>query len=219
MGLFSFGRSKQELLAGRTARLRKLESESTQRQGQLEELRELGRHLDGDRSLLVEALGVLRPGMTPKDLAAALLELCFKPLSLASFYLALVDWEQDLIHFPLYHEGGRVRNVSWRFTGTEGLTGRALHQGRPLYFRTLEESMDGGAMLTEAEKLSGLVPPSWYGVPLGCGPEWGVRPFGLLSFQSFQKDAFSESQRNLMDALSNILAYAMKSDPGRPIVD
>ena len=220
MGLFNFGRSKNDVLAEQAARLQKLESEGVQRQAQMEELRELVRHLDEDRSLLIEALGALRPGMAPKELASAMLELGFKPLSLASFYLALVDWEQNQIHFPLYHEGGRVRNQPIRSLPDDGgLTGKTMLSQQPLYLRSLEESMEAGAILSEAERGSGLVPQSWYGVPLGCGPEWGERPFGLLSFQSFQKDAFSESRRNLMDALSSIMAYALKSDPGRPVVD
>ncbi|HJU84558.1 MAG TPA: GAF domain-containing protein [Holophagaceae bacterium] len=220
MGLFNIGRSKDEVLAEQAAQLQKLEVESSQRAAQMEELHELVRHLDEDRSLLMEALKSLRPGMEAKTLASNLLDLCFKPLGLASFYMALVDWEHELIHFPLYHEGGRARNHTPRNLATDGgLTGKTLLQGRPLYLRTLEESMGAGAVLSEAEKGSGLVPQSWYGVPLGCDPAWGGQPFGLLSFQSFQKDAFSESRRNLMDALGCAMAFTLKADPSRRLLD
>ena len=216
MGLLNFGRAKDGILAEQEARLLKLESESKLRSAQMEELHEMARHLDEDRSLLMGALKALRPGMTPKALASALLDLCFKPLGLASFYLALHEPERHLIHFPVYYEGGRDRDTPPRdFTERGGLTAKTINLGQPLYLRSLDESIGAGAVLSDIEKGSGLVPQSWYGVPLGCDPAWGGHPFALLSYQSFQKDAFSDSRRKVMDALGIILAFAMKADPGR----
>lgn len=202
MGLFG-GKSKEEALAERDDRLRQLEEESRALRGRLEGTQELVRHLDEDRDLLLGALERLRPGRTPLDLSEALLEVCFKPLGLACFYVALADWEADQLTFVLYHEGGRARNhPSRRLSERAGLSERVLMDRRALYIRTQEEGSAAGSILTAAEQATGLIPNSWYGAPLG----WGPRPCGLVSFQSFQSDAFSDSRRRVMDALAALLS-------------
>lgn len=176
-----------------------------------EGLRELLRHVDADRALLVAAATRLRPGLPHRELGEAMFELVFRPFDLASFYVAEVDWPEDLLAFAYYHEGGRARNhPSRRLSQNPGLTGRTLLQGHPVYTRTLEEAQAMGALFTEAEKGTGLIPASWYGVPLGCSG----RPQGLVSFQSFQRDAFPEARREILDALSAILGMAMFGGQG-----
>ena len=205
MGLFGT-RAKDEALIEQGERLHRLEAEASDLRVRLQETEELVRHLDADKDLLVEALGRLRPGMPSRDLAEALLDLCFKPLGLACFYLAQADWEEDRLTFVLYHEGGRARNhPARRLSERAGLSERVLASGRPLYIRTLEEGQAAGSRLTAAEQATGLIPHSWYGVPLGRGE----RPVGLLSFQSFQTDAFDEPRRRIMDALGIVLSRCL----------
>lgn len=207
MGLFNFGKPKGESPQELAQRVKLAEADALQKGAQLEALQELVRHLDGDRLLLLRVVEELRPGMEPRALAEVLLDICFKPLGLASLYLALVDWEADTLLFPIYHEGGRLRNQPVRpFSQHAGLTGKAVMAGTPLYIRSLEEARDAGAIFSEAERVSGLVPQSWYGVPLGSGP-----CFGLVSYQSFQQDAFPDSRRRLMDAMAAVLALAIKA--------
>jgi len=212
MGLFKFGKTKGESPQDLAQRVKAAEAETIQKGTQLEALQELVRHLDGDRILLLRAAEELRPGMEPKALGEALLDICFKPLGLASLYLALVDWETDIISFPIYHEGGRLRNQPARPLSKDGgLTAKAVLAGSPLYIRTLEEARDAGAVFSEAERVSGLVPQSWYGVPLGMGPGWKGPSFGLVSYQSFHQEAFPDSRRRLMDAMAAILALAIRA--------
>jgi len=215
MGLFNLGKpqgaSPQELLE----RVRLAEAEAVQKGTQLEGLEELIRHLDEDHEMLLKAAQLFRPGMEAKALGQTLLDICFKPLSLASCFMALVDWDADRIQFPIYHEGGRLRNQTPRPFSEKGggLTGKAMRSGGPLYIQTLDEGRAEGAIFSEAERVSGLVPQSWYGVPLGLGEGWGERPFGLISYQSFQREAFPESRRRLMDALTAHVAMALKVRP------
>ncbi len=216
MGLFNFGKTKGETPEELAQRIQLAETTVAQKTGQLEALDELVRHLDEDRLLLMRVALELKPGMEPKAAGEVLLDICFKPLGLASLFLALIDWDHDRINFPIYHEGGRLRNQPERsFSGDQGggLTGKAVRSGIPLYIRTLEEARNAGAIFSEAERISGLVPQSWYGVPLGQSTAEPGRGFGLLSFQSFHPDAFSESRRRLMDAMAAILALALRARP------
>lgn len=186
-------------------------------QVRIQDLNELIRHVDEDRALLTGALRVLHPGMAPGELAAALFNLCQRPLGLASFFLALADWMHDELHFPYYYEGGRVRIPANRsLSASPGLTGETLKRGRSVYVKTLAEGRSLGVVLSQAEQDSGLVPQSWLGIPLGADPAWGERPFGVVSFQSFQSDAFTPSRLRLMEALGETLAFALKAVPGNP---
>lgn len=209
MSLFG-GRKQSEELTERDEHLQKLEDECRALQGQLGETQELVRHLDEDRELLLGALERMRPGESSQVLSTNLMEVCFKPLGLACFYVALADWDQDQLRFVLYHEGGRNRShPSRRLSDRAGLSERVLSGRRSVYIRTLEEGHAAGSILTAAEQATGLIPHSWFGVPLGRGS----RPIGLVSFQSFQTDAFSEGRRRVMDGLAALLSTCLEA-PG-----
>ena len=202
-----FGGSKQDqALLERDERLRKLEAESQGILARLQDTQELVGHLDQDRDLLLSALERMRPGESDQALAQILFDISFKALGLACFYVAVADWDQDQLRFVLYHEGGRARNhPSRRLSDRAGLSERVLAGRRSVYIRTMEEGHAAGSLLTAAEQATGLIPHSWYGVPLG----WGPRPSGLVSFQSFQTDAFSEGRRRVMDALAALMSSCM----------
>ena len=205
MGLFG-GKFQEDSTQQREERLRNLESECRGLQGRVEGAEELARHLDEDRNLLLGALERMRPGKATAELGQDLLDVCFKPLGLACFYVAVADWELDQLQFVLYHEGGRARNhPSRRISDRIGHSERVLSGRRPVYFKTQEEGHAAGSLLTEAEQATGLIPHTWFGVPLG----WGPRPAGLVSFQSFQTDAFSEDRRRVMVALTALMSDCM----------
>lgn len=211
MGLFG-GKPKDSSAEGREEQVRLLEETCRVLQGRLEGTEELVRHLDEDRDLLLGALEKVHPHQTPLQMGETLMDICFKPLGLACYFMALADWEADRLEFILYHEGGRARqHPSRRLSERAGLSERVLSGHRSMYIRTLEEGNAAGSLLTPAEQATGLIPHSWYGVPLG----WGERPAGLVSFQSFQTDAFSESRRRIMDALVGHLSTCLAAGQGR----
>jgi len=204
--LFTLGKSRREDLVAHRDRMGHQEAEIATLRTEVRDLRELTQHLDADMELMLCAVEELEPGRSTLELAETLHRLVFRRFDLASYFVALVDREQDLLEFVFYHEGGRVRpQPSRSFSGTPGLTGKAIQSGHPLYMRTLEEAETAGASYSEAEKSSGLIPASFYGVPLGPTRE----PFGLVSFQSFQVDAFPEARRRILNALSELLAMAI----------
>ncbi len=187
-----------------------LEAELEARRRDAEEVRELALHLEADLALVRAVASCLRPGDPPVALAEAMHGLCFKPLNLACFYLALVDRRAGMLVFPFYFEGGRPRrHPSRRYNEPRGLTERALDAGHPLYIRSVEEGRQVGNVLTAAEQATGLTPATWYGIPLGTGEDLGALPFGLVSFQSFNEDAYPEARRRLMDTLAAILGLAL----------
>ncbi|MBK8726145.1 MAG: hypothetical protein IPL96_08805 [Holophagaceae bacterium] len=203
MGLFGNGKSKQEHISELEVRIHRLEAEVEALRAEKTELQELSHHQELDRELVLRVVEALQVGMDVKALGKAFCETVFRPLELASFYIAVIDRERSIMSFPTYHEGGALRVYADRDYKAEfGLTGRTVESGVPRYIRSADEGLAGGAVFSVAEQLSGLVPQSWYGVPFG----FGEKHYGLVSYQCFQKDGFNESARRLMDALTVILA-------------
>jgi hypothetical protein len=205
MALFNRNRARELETTDLQATAGRLRIENERLQQELADLQELFRHQDTDLALLLGASAGFRRDLDASALSKTLLDLCFRPMDLASFYVAVVDFQEDQLKFILYHEGGRLRNhPPRRFSSQPGLTGKAIHGGSPLYVRSMEEAEVAGAIFTEAEKLSGLIPSSWYGIPFSGSPGG----CGLVSFQSFQRDAFPEGRRRIMEGLVKLFAVA-----------
>lgn len=184
----------------------------------LDRLRAEARERDDDRRLALAVLRLLKPGREPKALAEALMGACQEPFGLATFYLAMVDYEADRLTFPLYLEGGKSRVVAPRvFSQFNGLTTRILQERRAFYFPTKASQEEAGVSYTDAERMTGLIPETWFGVPLGAGPGWPDPPFGVLSFQAFPQDAFSPTRQEIMAAFGMALALALKADPAKKL--
>lgn len=191
--------------ARREARKAALRRELEELQARRRTVAELQAGLAEDQALLAKALAILQPGAPWESAGDAVRQLCFRPFELSSFFLARMDWEGGWLHFPFFFEVSRPRHEPSRLLSDQpGLTGRALELGQPLYMATKEETFGAGAVLTDAEKSTGLLSQSWFGVPLaGRDP---LRPAGLMGFQSFQAHAFPESRRRLMLALAALTA-------------
>lgn len=184
--------------------------------GFLDILHEEVRQRDEDRRLFLEILQRLKPGLAPKAMAEDILGACREPFGLTTFYLAMVDYDTDRLTFPVYLEGGKLRVVAPRAASQfSGLTTRILSEGHSYYFPTKALQEEAGVSYTDAERMTGLIPESWFGVPLGAGPGWPGHCFGALSFQSFPQDAFPPARRQIMEALGGAFSLALKADPSK----
>lgn len=157
--------------------------------------------------LLGEAAAGLRPGMSLQEAGETLLALLQSPLELATFFIARVDLEADLVHFPVFFEGGRLRrHAPSPYASAKGLTGRALERGEPLYVRDMvPEGLALGAQLSRAEEVTGLIPQTWFGIPLE-GPD--ARPTCLVAFQVFPRDGFGPGRRAFLQRMARLLQLA-----------
>ena len=163
-----------------------------------------------DQRLLLAAACALRPGMGLQEAGETLLRLLGAPLGLATFYVAQVDWAQDRLTFPVFLEGGRLRRHPVEvYSASKGLTGLAMERNEPLYIKSLSpEGLALGARLSRAEEATGLIPQTWYGVPLALETVDGGRPFGLVAFQIDPEDGFPPRRREMLGRLARLVALA-----------
>ncbi|WP_167481066.1 GAF domain-containing protein [Mesorhizobium waimense] len=113
--------------------------------------------------------------------------------------ILLRDETSDLITVPysFYREYLEIEPFSM---GT-GLTSKVILSGKPLILGTFEQSLELGAVvLSEAERCE-----SYIGVPIIAGD----RILGVVSVQSYQKNAFSEDHVRLLQGLSSGMGIAI----------
>ena len=174
----------------------------------LEKLRNEGdilRSIESEMTLLRNAIDALRPWETRQRLAESLRELVFRAFDLSGFSVLEVDETAKRITCLHYFEAGTARHYAPRdYEKDPGLSGCVIHQRRSLYLRTLAEAEALGAVHSPPELATGLVPSTYYGIPLFAE----TRIIGVLAFMSYPQDDFAPSRRILMDSLGRLLANA-----------
>lgn len=210
MGLLEFHKHREELEAERR-KVVCLETDLAALIGERDALRRVLGSVEVERQVLASALEVVLPGQDAHHVGEGICSQTLAAFDLSTFFLALLDRKKDQLSFPYYHEGGKERHHPPRsFSDRPGVSGFVLKEGRPLYIRDLDEAQGLGAVLTAAEKASGLIPNTWYGVPLG----FGSLPAGLMAFMHFEVDAFPDSRRRVMDALGRLAGLVLAAaDP------
>lgn len=163
-----------------------------------------------DHRLLLEVARTLRPGMGLQEAGEAVLRILGGPLELATYFVASVDWDRDGLAFPVFLEGGRLRRHPMEtYSQSKGLTGLAMERREPLYVRALQpEGLALGAILSKAEAATGLIPQTWFGVPLAVETHEGGRPFGLVAYQVAPEDGFGPRRREMLERVARLLALA-----------
>jgi PAS domain S-box-containing protein len=117
-----------------------------------------------------------------------------------SFYVALYNEESGFVHFPLITgvDGeGKLEPMDIR--DTRGITGHVIESGKPLYLPDTQALPEGATY--EPVPLKAQPARSHVGVPL----IFREKVIGVLSVQSYEPDAYSESDITL---LATIAAHA-----------
>ncbi len=206
MGFFFPDRSVAEQLAVAKRHGERLESELGVLRSESGLLLERYKASDSERFALEASLLSVHPGMDPRELSEAILQATREPFDLSCFFIASMDWTTALLHFHLYYEGGKARHIPPFDTRSQSsMSMVVLETGKPLYIPSNDADGSQSAYLTAAEKASGLIPETFYGVPFG----FGTRPAGLVSFQAYARDAFNETRRGSMDALARLVGLVL----------
>ncbi|WP_181177592.1 GAF domain-containing protein [Mesorhizobium sp. B4-1-1] len=117
----------------------------------------------------------------------------------------------DLTEILLHDETSNLINVSYAFDGNyqypepfamgEGLTSRVILSGKPLLLGTFDEAIGLGALMPKEEDET----ETYLGVPIIAGD----RTLGVVSVQSYRKNAFNEDHMRLLQGLSSSMGIAI----------
>jgi len=106
--------------------------------------------------------------------------------------ILLLEAKSDLIHVPYAYARG-YQNAE-PFNLGEGLTSRVILSRQPLVINTQKQGAEMGALYpTEKDKTE-----SYMGVPISAGE----KILGVVSVQSYQKDAYNDDRVRLLQTLS-----------------
>jgi GAF domain-containing protein len=121
----------------------------------------------------------------------------------ANFYVALYEAQQDVVSFPLYAEGERIRRVGPRQAG-KGLTEYVIRTREPLL---IEENVSARLEGLGCD-LIGQEAQSWLGVPMTIGE----RVIGVVAVQSYTTPRLYDGHdRDLLSAIASQAAIAIEN--------
>ena len=113
--------------------------------------------------------------------------------------ILLRDDKSDLITIPYAFAKGYQEPEPFRLG--QGLTSRIILSGEPLMFGSIDRGIELGALMpTEKDEAE-----SYLGVPIIAGD----RALGVVSVQSYQKNAFNEAHQHLLQGLSSSMGIAI----------
>lgn len=128
-----------------------------------------------------------------------------------SALIMLLDRKTQMIRVPYEYdedEGGYINFVEPFPLGT-GLSSKVIKTGQPLLLGTLEEEIANGAYFPKEiiEKGEGTLGQSWLGVPIIVNDE----VIGLVALAEMHKNAFTESNKQLLQTLSSNLGTSIEN--------
>ncbi len=121
-------------------------------------------------------------------------------------YVAIYSEEEMLIRFPYYIENGFEHTNEIDKFG-KGLTSHIIRTRQPLLLNTMQEQEQLGTLTVALPGESKELNESYLGVPLISGE----KVMGVVSAQSYQKNAYNEGDLRLLTTLANSVSVALEN--------
>jgi signal transduction histidine kinase len=139
---------------------------------------------------------------TTDELLETIYRECRKVVDVSLFSIALADESADELAFELdiVHDEKRPKE---RIPVGDGLNSWVIRHHRPLLLSSMKEEQSMGLVSLE----DGLTTESWLGVPMIARD----RVIGVISIQSFKKNAFSQEDEILLISIANQAAVALEN--------
>jgi GAF domain-containing protein len=118
--------------------------------------------------------------------------------------ILLLDTKTNMINVPYsyYRDYAEVEP----FALGEGITSKVISSGKPLVFGTGKEQVKSGAIFDDAVGEADET-ESYMGVPI----RFGKKVLGVVSVQSYKKNAYSEDNVRLLSTLSSNMGIALEN--------
>jgi len=132
-------------------------------------------------------------------------------LQVSTFFIALHDAQQDVLHFPLAYDEGQLVEIPNRCLGENqtkwGITGYVVKTGQELHWPTHEHALHQCSDLGIEAVQIGKPCQSCFYLPLKMGSE----TVGAISIQSYDRRAFNPTLLNAFRALGSQLTVALEN--------
>ncbi|HLF74565.1 MAG TPA: GAF domain-containing protein [Anaerolineales bacterium] len=153
-------------------------------------------------SILNQASYQVGSSFDPEQIYIAVHRAAQRLMPVESFVISLLDEERDEIE-GVYLVDGDVRSPSTRIPRDQGLSGRVIATGEPLFLQGAEAVDEMGSVVYGKPD----TPLSILAVPMTLGN----KTLGMLSAQSYQPNVYTEPDLQILGTLANQAAVAIQN--------
>jgi signal transduction histidine kinase len=140
--------------------------------------------------------------LSTEELLLTIYRECSKVVDASLFSIAVYDERLDQLSFEVDVRDGQIQPRE-RIPASRGLNGWVLRKGEPLLLGSAREEERRGVSSVP----DGMRTESWLGVPMMARD----RVIGVISIQSYRKNAFSEDDILLLGSVANQAAVALEN--------
>ncbi len=154
-------------------------------------------------SILNQAGALIGTSLDPEEIYAAIHEAVGRLMPVEAFVISLLDEEKQEVE-GVYLTDKDVRTPNIRMPLGEGLSSRVITSGQSLNVSSSDQADEMGAITVGDERGT---PASILAVPLMLG----TKPIGMLSAQSYQTQAYTDEDLQLLSTLANQAVVAIQN--------